>query len=357
MGKHTQVTQTAAKLAAAALKKHQQREIESQKQADKARKVQHKKKTEAEFRAQVAAGQTAAAAVLSQNKAMNKAEHAAQKYNKSKEQLLAAQKKVVHLQAEKLAQKANTKPLMWKALTKEYGAEEKVSKTLQQVAEIGQTQEAAEMGLNAKAQRLRAVTTQIKNSLEHQLDTAQQEVIAQLGESKGPSPVAAEATAAAAKRAANIHKAAEGKTSVSKWKEASNKEQAVLRAEKKELGNMVNMAQQMSLAAAKVQEDQHEAADESSRLEATARVTSSMLNEKKEELHMQKANPNTAQIQAALNKASAQDHKAFVSLGHINGEATNSAAEELSSTKQTANEVRVGGKLMNKISESLMPSY
>merc|ERR1712185_445137 len=82
------------------------------------------------------------------------------------------------------------------------------------------------------------------------------------------------------------------------------------------------------------------------RAEVTARVTASMLNQKKDALKMRQSNPSTAKIQAALKKASVQDQKAMVNLGHINGEAMNSAANELAGAKHTASEVHTGGEMM-----------
>merc|ERR1711970_800660 len=112
----------------------------------------------------------------------------------------------------------------------------------------------------------------------------------------------------------------------------------------------------MSLDAAKIQEDQHEAADESSRAEVFARATASMLNKKKDALRMRQSNPNTKQLQAALKKASDRDHKALVDLGHINSESISSAANERASARHTAAEVQTGGNMITTIAQGLLPS-
>merc|ERR1712054_497551 len=131
---------------------------------------------------------------------------------------------------------------------------------MQAVSENAQSQEVAEAKLARKAQRLRSTATEIKNRAEQQLDLSK-------GKDLGESPQQ------------SIVRAQVGRLANTATHEDNSKLTKELSAEHANLESIVAQTQKLSLDAAKIQENQLQAADASSIAQVTSHAAAHALLE------------------------------------------------------------------------------
>jgi len=322
-----QVAAEAAKAAAAA------EAMAEKKVAEEERHEQAKHDNKA-FTSQADAAQSVHAAEVQAQTAVSNAQDAAAKVQKTNSKLNDAEKDVAKLESEKAKQKANAVPAAFKALDKEMSTNTKLSAELQALSDKAQTAEAGDARLDSTAHRVRNMAIDIKNSAERQLDHLGSQIgkvhkSNQLGEAMGKS----------------------------KWKNGLHKDAAVLRKQRSQMKALVKKARAMSLDAAQIQEKQYLAADSSSRLEVDAHVLSKTAVSVKSEVKALESQKKAGlkPLKAELNKLSKHDHKMYLGVEHLSGEAMNAEAAEASGVTKTEQEVGIGNHLLHAIADDLLP--
>jgi len=321
-----EVSAVAAKAAAAA-EKVAQRQVKVAEHRDQA-KAQKKN-----FEAENEGGQLVRGAEMQERKAISQAQDAAGQVRKTEVQLSDAEKSVAALKAEKKAEAANAAPLAFKALEKESATHQKLSTELQALSDKAQTEQASQERLDTKAHRIRDMAINVKNMAEQQLDRLGGKV-SRLGESAAS--------------------AAHG----SKWEAGIKQDLSTLQKEHGRVKTLVKEARHISLGASKIQEKEYQAADASSRLQVDAHVLARQMSVDKGDLAaLKKTKPGAEALQAKLKKMAEQDHKVYVEMSHLSGEATNAEAAEASGLVQTSTELGLGSKLLNSIADDLLPGH
>jgi len=302
----------------------------------KPRSSDHEVSKETKFGKEIAMGQEAQAAALAERDAVIVSQHATANVNAVKTKLQKAEKKVADLQLQKMESKAV--PLGLAALGKEAAAEKRLSAAMQAVSENAQSQEVAEAKLARKAQRLRSTATEIKNRAEQQLDLSK-------GKDLGESPQQ------------SIVRAQVGRLASAANHEDKSKLTKELSAEHAGLKLIVAQTQKLSLDAAKIQENQLQAADASSIAQVTSHAAAHALLENAANIGVtDQKKVTSSMIKSQLKKDAVADQRALVGLSHVDGAASNAAAAESAGVKNTADELSVGNVLMTGIAKGLMPA-
>lgn len=321
-----EVAAVAAKAAAAA-EKVAQHQVKVAQQRDQA-KMQQKT-----FEAENEDGQLVRGAEVQEQKAISQAQDAAGQVRKTEVQLSDAEKSVAALKAEKKAEAANAVPLAFKALQKESRTHQNLSTELQALSDEAQTEQASQERLDTNAHRIRDIAINVKNMAEQQLDRLSGKV-SRLGESAAS--------------------AAPG----SKWEAGIKQDLSTLQKEHGQVKTLVKDARHISLEAAKIQEKEYQAADASSRLQVDAHVLARQMSVDKGDLAaLKKTKPRAEALQAKLKKMAQEDHKVYVDMSHLSGEATNAEAAEASGLVQTSTELGLGSKLLHSIADDLLPGH
>lgn len=319
------VAQVAAKAASAA-EEVARKQVKIAKQRDEARKEKN------DYQQQADDGQIVDAAEKQEQRAVSTAEEAANKVKRTETQLSDAEHRVAHLQAQKAVRDANAVPLEMKALRKDEKIREKLSSQLEVLSERAQTGEAAQTHLHHRARRIRQMAIDVKNSAEEQYDRLSQKLgkDQELGESASEQP--------------------------SKWKTGIKRDQSILKKQHMRIKAIVDEARKISLDASKIQERQYEAADASSQLEVNAHVMSQKLVRNKGDIHSLRSKSVTAkELKKHLKKMAQDDHKVYMDLSHLNGEAMNAASAEDAGVKETKNEMSLENALLNNLADDLLP--
>merc|ERR1711988_623424 len=247
----------------------------------------------------------------------------------TEKQLSRAEHHVAHLQAEKAVQDANAVPLEMKALRKDEKIREKLSSKLGALSERAQTGEAAQTHLHHKARRIRQMAIDVKNSAEEQYDRLSQklgkdQVDQELGESVSQHP--------------------------SKWEAGIQRDQSILQRQHARIEAIVKEARKISLDASKIQERQYEAADASSQLQVNAHVMSQKLVRNKGDIRsLRKQSVTGKDLKKKLKKMAQDDHKVYMDLSHLNGEAMNAVSAEDAGVKETKTEMSLEDSLLNNL--------
>merc|ERR1712139_313405 len=134
----------------------------------------------------------------------------------------------------------------------------------------------------------------------------------------------------------------------SKWKSAVQSEQGILRQKQTQVKQLVEESRKISLDAAKIQEEQYEASDASSHLDVNAHVMSKKLSAGKGDiLGLKNNHPSAKDLRSELSKMATKDHKIYMDLAQLSGEASNAESAEEAGLKATNDEVALGSKLLH----------
>jgi len=325
--------------AAAAAEEVAKKEVEKAKKRDA---VEHEEHV---FTKQMETGQEVAAAEKAEHAAVSNAQDAVEKVHTTEAQLGKEEKQVAHLEAEKADREANAVPLAMRALRKEVNTHNTLSSDLQILSDKAQTNEAAQQRLDREAKRVRDESIGIKNSAEEHFD--------QLSQKLGKL----DKTSKASTNLGEALKTPRSRNSKQKWKTAISQEHAVVEVEHSEMKKIVEQARQITLDAAKIEEEQSEAAGASSRVEVNAHVVSQELSRDKASMSFKSQKPSASQIQSKLKKLGKQDHSVYIEMSHLNGQAMNAAAAEHAGIKKTNTEVELESGLLHSIANDLLPAH
>merc|ERR1711871_1260900 len=278
--------------------------------------------------------QQARAAQALQASELSKAAKVAKKGEATEKQLEAEQAKVAALEAEKKKENAEASQKAKQALSSEIDTHNKLSAALQSVSDSAHTNEVMQAHLFEKAQDIRSMATLNTNLAEQELDALSQHTDAtkhseRLGESQAPKGGFTQAVV--------------------------NYEHAMT-VHKSQVGSIVKMGQRIGVDAAKVQEDQQQATEASSKIAAGAQMLSQRLKIAGQRIaKMKKQTTSTAELEKELKRLKTADKKTMKDVVHLAGAATNAASDEAAGVKATQDEVGEGAKLLKSIATDLMP--
>merc|ERR1711968_51219 len=308
---------------------HDEKEVQVMKPKKKARKgVAEARPAGADEAQQARAAQALQASELS------KAAKVAKKGEATEKQLKAEQAKVAALEAEKKKENAEASQKAKQALSSEIDTHNKLSAALQSVSDSAHTNEVMQAHLFEKAQDIRSMATLNTNLAEQELDALSQHTDAtkhseRLGESQAPKGGFTQAVV--------------------------NYEHAMT-VHKSQVGSIVKMGQRIGVDAAKVQEDQQQATEASSKIAAGAQMLSQRLKIAGQRIaKMKKQTTSTAELKKELKRLKTADKKTMKDVVHLAGDATNAASDEAAGVKATQDEVGEGAKLLKSIATDLMP--
>lgn len=322
--------------AAAAAEEVAKKQVEKAETRDAATHEEHV------FKKQVESGQEVASAEKAEHAAVSNAQDAVEKVHKTEAQLGKEKKQVARLEAEKAAREANAVPLAMKALKKEVTTHNTLASDLQTLSDKAQTDEAAQQRLDREARHVRDKAVGIKNSAEEHLDRLSQKL--------GKLDKTSEAST-------DLGEALKIPSSKQKWKAAMSQEHAILEVEHSQMKKMVKQARHITLDAAKIEEEQSEAAGASSRVEVNAHVLSQELSRDNALMSFKSRKPSASEIQSKLKNLGKQDHSVYVDMSHLNGQAMNAAAAEQAGIKKTNAEVELESGLLHGIANDLLPAH
>merc|ERR1711871_1872894 len=308
---------------------HDEKEVQVMKPKKKARKgVAEARPAGADEAQQARAAQALQASELS------KAAKVAKKGEATEKQLKAEQAKVAALEAEKKKENAEASQKAKQALSSEIDTHNKLSAALQSVSDSAHTNEVMQAHLFEKAQDIRSMATLNTNLAEQELDALSQHTDAtkhseRLGESQAPKGGFTQAVV--------------------------NYEHAMT-VHKSQVGSIVKMGQRIGVDAAKVQEDQQQATEASSKIAAGAQMLSQRLKIAGQRIaKMKKQTTSTAELKKELKRLKTADKKTIKDVVHLAGAATNAASDEAAGVKATQDEVGEGAKMLKSIATDLMP--
>jgi len=308
---------------------HDEKEVQVMKPKKKARKgVAEARPASADEAQQARAAQALQASELS------KAAKVAKKGEATEKQLKAEQAKVAALEAEKKKENAEASQKAKQALSSEIDTHNKLSAALQSVSDSAHTNEVMQAHLFEKAQDIRSMATLNTNLAEQELDALSQHTDAtkhseRLGESQAPKGGFTQAVV--------------------------NYEHAMT-VHKSQVGSIVKMGQRIGVDAAKVQEDQQQATEASSKIAAGAQMLSQRLKIAGQRIaKMKKQTTSTAELKKELKRLKTADKKTMKDVVHLAGAATNAASDEAAGVKATQDEVGEGAKMLKSIATDLMP--
>merc|ERR1711871_1201549 len=308
---------------------HDEKEVQVMKPKKKARKgVAEPRPASADEAQQARAAQALQASELS------KAAKVAKKGEATEKQLKAEQAKVAALEAEKKKENAEASQKAKQALSSEIDTHNKLSAALQSVSDSAHTNEVMQAHLFEKAQDIRSMATLNTNLAEQELDALSQHTDAtkhseRLGESQAPKGGFTQAVV--------------------------NYEHAMT-VHKSQVGSIVKMGQRIGVDAAKVQEDQQQATEASSKIAAGAQMLSQRLKIAGQRIaKMKKQTTSTAELKKELKRLKTADKKTMKDVVHLAGAATNAASDEAAGVKATQDEVGEGAKMLKSIATDLMP--
>merc|ERR1711871_1791022 len=308
---------------------HDEKEVQVMKPKKKARKgVAEARPAGADEAQQARAAQALQASELS------KAAKVAKKGEATEKQLKAEQAKVAALEAEKKEENAEASQKAKQALSSEIDTHNKLSAALQSVSDSAHTNEVMQAHLFEKAQDIRSMATLNTNLAEQELDALSQHTDAtkhseRLGESQAPKGGFTQAVV--------------------------NYEHAMT-VHKSQVGSIVKMGQRIGVDAAKVQEDQQQATEASSKIAAGAQMLSQRLKIAGQRIaKMKKQTTSTAELKKELKRLKTADKKTMKDVVHLAGAATNAASDEAAGVKATQDEVGEGAKMLKSIATDLMP--
>merc|ERR1711871_1300805 len=308
---------------------HDEKEVQVMKPKKKARKgVAEARPASADEAQQARAAQALQASELS------KAAKVAKKGEATEKQLEAEQAKVAALEAEKKKENAEASQKAKQALSSEIDTHNKLSAALQSVSDSAHTNEVMQAHLFEKAQDIRSMATLNTNLAEQELDALSQHTDAtkhseRLGESQAPKGGFTQAVV--------------------------NYEHAMT-VHKSQVGSIVKMGQRIGVDAAKVQEDQQQATEASSKIAAGAQMLSQRLKIAGQRIaKMKKQTTSTAELKKELKRLKTADKKTMKDVVHLAGAATNAASDEAAGVKATQDEVGEGAKMLKSIATDLMP--
>ena len=132
----------------------------------------------------------------------------------------------------------------------------------------------------------------------------------------------------------------------------------ILVNERNHAKEIIKGAKAMSLNAAKIQESQHLAADESSRIEVDSHVLSQRLasnNGRIAKLQSSKS-PRAQDLKIEMKRLAIQDHQQYNDLSKLNAVAGNAVSNEDAGVEETKVEVNSGDEVMDNLAADLMPA-
>jgi len=248
--------------------------------------------------------------------------------------LKSEQKEVATLKADKKKENAEAAQKANKALNSEIDTHKKLSSALQSISDSAHVNEQAQAKLYEKAQDVRRMSTLETNIAEQELDALSQKTGSkkeELGESQAPNTGSFSQAVVNYEHEMNVQ---EGKVSA-----------------------IVKMGQKIDVDTAKVQEDQHQAAEASSKVQIEARMLSKSLTKAGQHIaKMQRQKTSTAQLKEELQELKAADKQTMEDVVRLKGDATNAAADEAAGVSATKAEVSQGALLLKSIATDLLPA-